>query len=154
MDLLAAEAGAEVQRADAKAGSVCSMASIAGALEVAVLAAASGVPVWAAVPAMLGGSAMVISLLFAAAALNPSLPPSVAPDRLSFLDVATMTEHQLLTTVHHLSVADLDIADSRKAVELAALAIRKYRLLRVSITVLQFGLVLVASSVLIALFNL
>ncbi|MFE7529101.1 Pycsar system effector family protein [Kitasatospora sp. NPDC057542] len=126
------------------------MASIAGALEVAVLAVASGVSMWAAVPAMLGAGAMVTALLFAAAALSPSLPPSVGRDRLSFLDVNSMTECQLRSVVYGLSVADLDAADSRRAVELSALAMRKYRLLRVSITVLQFGFVLAAASVVVA----
>ncbi|MFC8720730.1 Pycsar system effector family protein [Kitasatospora sp. NPDC057198] len=154
LQTLITEAAADVQRADAKAGSICAIASTAGALEAAALGARSGFSPWEVALGILGGTGIVLALLLAAAALHPSLPSPDGPSRLSFLDVHGLTGQQLLSMVQRLSPCDLAVADSRKAVELAALAMRKYRLLRAATRSLEVGLLVAAVAVVIVLVRL
>ena len=138
LKLLAAEAFAELQRCDTKAAALCATGLAGFAAVAAVLVVRPPVSIavglWAA--ALLQAGSVALSV----AVLRPALR-AAGPHQDSFLDVAGTAPEELLAAVRLFSPDQMMRADSHRAVELSALARRKFTLLRHAATLLILGIV-------------
>jgi hypothetical protein len=139
-----------MQRADTKAATFCAT-GLAGLA--AVAAAATAWPAQAATAAValwVAGALQLASIAVAVLALRPSLRAADRSHRLSFVDLAGTSAGEALMSVRRASTADLMRADSHRAVELSALARRKYALLRHAATLLVLSFAAVGAAGLLA----
>lgn len=132
---------AELQRADAKAATLCATAAAGLGTVIAMATAVAGtLPVWGAAGAGCAGGGFALAIWQCLAALRPALRPGDRRRPDCYLDCVDATPDELLAAVAGLSAADAARAESRCATELSALAHAKFTMLRRATLFAQSGL--------------
>ncbi|MFG2178484.1 Pycsar system effector family protein [Streptomyces abikoensis] len=138
---LGADAFAELQRGDVKAGTLCAAAGGGlGAVIAVTSTATQELPVCVMIALWCVGGCFLVSMGLSMAALRPSLRTGERRRPVCYLDCADATAEQVLVAVAELTRLELARVESRRVAELSSLARAKFRLLRKAAIWSQFAL--------------